>query len=1090
MKIIPRLPSAPRNDNGGAAIVIVLAFLVMITFVVVAFFTRATANRQVENSSAAGKKAALLARSAGDLVVADLVKEMALPANSTISGTIPWQTFTPKTNLSMIPTRVMNSSLTTDPNFLNLVKQSGVGSASTGGLIPLGAIPTSTPSQDGHMVGGVRWSAPKLTGNTNGTVDFSNSQVPNWILVTRSGIPAIQTAMDPTYKNPITSNSNYVIGRFAFNVYDEGGLLDVNVAGLPTSIISASGTDASLKGSQGVVDLGLIPGVTNADSFVKSWRNLATGQSSANYLAYLGIGDTNNQFYNVGPKYGFLKSGTTTAASDNRLLGRQDLIRLANNGTLGLTAAALPFLTTYSRSLNAPTYTPDPNRAMVSDPIKAKGQDNIINVGLLSSTARVTKVFTRADGTKSVIGEPPLKHRFPLSRLALLTPTAICTSTVNDPVGNPIYTFFGLTRTRPTDPWVYAHNTTGVKLILNMKQVQSQSREPDFFELLQTSINLGSLGKGWNTLNGDDNTYVQILQIGANLIDQADSDSYPTHIQFATGGNPAFFDIYGVENLPYFNRIIANVDRDQPISGTPPTGVLGVWLQAEIWNPHQQINLSGPGPKSFRYNATGSAYLSADYLVRSGSAAPYTYTQATITGTYTFPANMTGIQFNLPANRFSTPTLLDPSNITSSDPHDSTTDLQGRKLVGLYSANAVVPQIYWEVPSYYVGATGYIGATTGAAPTVNFQLQYQDANNNWITYSRIANCSMGVGGNGCASIGGNACGFVYTADPRSNRFGYFQACSDGTPDNAIGVGNTMRPDYTRGGWPGPGCWGQPSIAADNTIMGTALTTYPNFVCSWGGGFYGYFIDNKSTNSSYYKDSDGVLRPGNANRDYGTGADGEEMQIPAASNTSRPIILNRPFRSVAEMGYAFRDDPWRTLDFFSKYSADSALLDTFCIDEQSGSSLTAGVLNLNTRQQPVIKAVVNGVLKDAATTTSTLSNTDADTIAAVIASTTTASPMMNRSELATKISPALNYSSSTDKAIKARRESAIRALADAGDTRTWNLLIDVVAQSGRFPTTAAAPDKFLVEGECRYWLHVAIDRFTGQVIDQSLEVVNE
>ena len=30
--------------------------------------------------------------------------------------------------------------------------------------------------------------------------------------------------------------------------------------------------------------------------------------------------------------------------------------------------------------------------------------------------------------------------------------------------------------------------------------------------------------------------------------------------------------------------------------------------------------------------------------------------------------------------------------------------------------------------------------------------------------------------------------------------------------------------------------------------------------------------------------------------------------------SRPIILNRPFRSVADLGYAFRGTPWRNIDF--------------------------------------------------------------------------------------------------------------------------------------------------------------------------------
>jgi len=55
------------------------------------------------------------------------------------------------------------------------------------------------------------------------------------------------------------------------------------------------------------------------------------------------------------------------------------------------------------------------------------------------------------------------------------------------------------------------------------------------------------------------------------------------------------------------------------------------------------------------------------------------------------------------------------------------------------------------------------------------------------------------------------------------------------------------------------------------------------------------------------------------------------------------------------------------------------------------------------------------------------------------------------------------------------------------------MIDVMAQSGHYPptaTTAADLPNFIVEGEQRYWVHVAIDRFTGQVIDQQVEVVKE
>jgi len=52
------------------------------------------------------------------------------------------------------------------------------------------------------------------------------------------------------------------------------------------------------------------------------------------------------------------------------------------------------------------------------------------------------------------------------------------------------------------------------------------------------------------------------------------------------------------------------------------------------------------------------------------------------------------------------------------------------------------------------------------------------------------------------------------------------------------------------------------------------------------------------------------------------------------------------------------------------------------------------------------------------------------------------------------------------------------------------MIDLVAQAGRYPPNANSLDQFVVEGEKRYWLHVAIDRFTGKVIDEKIEPVSE
>ena len=84
---------------------------------------------------------------------------------------------------------------------------------------------------------------------------------------------------------------------------------------------------------------------------------------------------------------------------------------------------------------------------------------------------------------------------------------------------------------------------------------------------------------------------------------------------------------------------------------------------------------------------------------------------------------------------------------------------------------------------------------------------------------------------------------------------------------------------------------------------------------------------------------------------------------------RPIVLSRPFRSVGEMGYAFRDDPWRSLDFFSNKSGDSALLDLFCLGPGSSTSPTnatpsviAGTVNINSAPLPVLEALLSGAGK--------------------------------------------------------------------------------------------------------------------------------
>jgi hypothetical protein len=248
-----------------------------------------------------------------------------------------------------------------------------------------------------------------------------------------------------------------------------------------------------------------------------------------------------------------------------------------------------------------------------------------------------------------------------------------------------------------------------------------------------------------------------------------------------------------------------------------------------------------------------------------------------------------------------------------------------------------------------------------------------------------------------------------------------------------------------------------------------------------------------------------------------------------SEYNRPIILHRPFRSVAELGYVFSDTPWKNIDFFSPESGDGALLDTFCINEDyRPDAVAAGRVDLNGKQAPVFQALLSGAYRDEVPTSNFLSSTYTQNTALstkeiisisqalvirTTGTTTSTGPLENIADLVGRYTPgfsndngqpyagfstdigtaysASGLTNSLPNAIVQRfRESTMRAFSDAGQAGTWNLLIDVVAQSGHYPSSTTGLANFLVEGERRYWVHVSIDRSTGQVIDENIEPVNE
>ena len=132
-----------------------------------------------------------------------------------------------------------------------------------------------------------------------------------------------------------------------------------------------------------------------------------------------------------------------------------------------------------------------------------------------------------------------------------------------------------------------------------------------------------------------------------------------------------------------------------------------------------------------------------------------------------------------------------------------------------------------------------------------------------------------------------------------------------------------------------------------------------------------------------------------------------------------------------------------------------------------------------------------------------SGTIATQLAYYFSGTAAPHPLGSRADLVSAISAVtdailsgtgLNGSALTafpNMANKAFSEAPVRALSSVTNTRTWNLMIDVIAQTGNFVPNAADLNKnFVVQGERRYWLHIAIDRLTGQIIDEQLEPVYE
>ena len=1387
---------ASCRSRRGSALIIVLLFVILLTALIIAFLSRSMTALRVSSSSAGETKASILANSASDIILGDLRQEI-IAGSTQGNPTAPtWPVFNPKSNLTMIP--YQNGIPSPNTTIPNLIRRS-VSPSNTGGTAPYNtytstlytaaSIPparaatdatatgetaanyatvkvnSAAPSLNGRSVSAAKWNEPLLMSGTQ----LSSFIPPDWIIVTRAGAKSVGWSSGGTTGLNVATptNSNYAVGRFAYAVYNEGGLLDMNVAGYPSNLSPAL---ASNKSSLALADLTQI-GLTQAqiDNIV-GWRNYATAELSGtygnfnpftataagNWLTNFVLGNTNGYMQTTPAP-----SGVTTPPTDQAFVSRQQLIQLAQS--LGINNNSLQYMGTFSRGLEQPSFSPDPNRPKVINssipPVSTNvnaylGNNDAVNTdtSIASSSinpaflgARVKTAFTRFNGTTAIVGEPLVKYKFALSRLAMIAynatnaSAAATFSTAAD--SDPIFDRFGLKRTNTSSPWVYNH---GSNKILSLAQVATLRREPDFAELLKATIIAGSLAKGGPTLHNnqgneqyvlDTTTDLQVLQIMANLIDQQDTDSYPTCIQLnAATTLSASVIVSGVEDLPYIyrfhgftvvdklpspllskststvtfpaipagttvlgstpnsttypsgaqqtgnwtiaNNTSVNVSGCAPGSLTSPGDVTYMYIPA-VWNPHDSnttlnetpslrptkfrmyavtedpLGLTNPWEMALENQLTNNSVNistilpetdpnnSANYFwpTSGGASAPQMYPIPTGGQGGTSPVNTTLTFSDNGGSLFREPTLLwntNPTgiNLSGANVTDANT---GRTYFGMIVAQGPISTQFSVtstpgrpgVDGPYViqgptssGALWNLNYLPGAAGTsfgqLTFFLQYQDANNNWITYdakypdmhsqgpgTAVVNIADDPKGTYESPLSNPAVGpnnqipfNDVVMDPRSARFGVGITSQLGNVPGGANIAYTLEPlanstffDSSTAGMKKMGNslftvveTDRPRVDPGDSIFysNPCMTTDPgqNFQMRWFGGpeyrsgsatvtspidFNGLFSQNNPSIQStilsqngaalqhvYYEDADGVAR-----RATGAYADttlsgstigqplatantfnNNAVGTPTSQSQSRPMILNRPFRSVAEMSYAFSGTPWKNIDFFTPESGDSALLDTFCINDPPANNLVAGRVDLNTRNVGVIQALVAGSYVDEmnnlanppADALPPLTSAEAGKVATALVNITADSthawrgPLQNIAGLVGRyvsspgalsgtdyytytppspvsgqvtsatyagLSAALDntvYTNTSTPLIQRFREAAIRPLAATGQVRVWNLLLDVVAQTGHYPPTATSLDQFQVDGQRRLWIHVAIDRLTGQVLDKQVEVV--
>ncbi|KAB2641274.1 MAG: hypothetical protein DVB25_02390 [Verrucomicrobia bacterium] len=1167
-----------RRQPLGMSLVVVVSLISLLTVLAVSLLTLVTLSRQTRHLESESRKTELLAQAALHGVMADLRDEMEKGSSDTLvnkltDGTVSRQYDMTKNRSGM---RVTAALVDGAPEGGVLIKQSQPDKPfhTWKGAPKARASAVSTASGNEPLPAEL-WNLPRLL---EPGASFSAASAPTWIYVSRDGHnPQAYTAeLRPKEKSGV-ANPQYVIGRYAYNLYNVSGLLDINAAGHPADLPGAQ--RVGHKGSQVMADLACLPGMpAGAAAGPITWRHAWTAADAALTEDYLRLSEGGGW--------------RRLAANDNVFLSRQDLLDFAKKQPGSLPQEALPFLTHFSRDLNAPSYRPDPARPRIARNAASGGND------AYGADARVNPDLSAFDPKRQ---RQLLPRRFPLERLKwVVTPTTA--KGPDDP--DKALRYFGLSWQGTY--WKYVHCRSNGDLY-TLQEVPTD-READFFEILRATVLAGSLGrqfaaKGWDAIDQqlsmhqlggvDASVNLNIMELGASIIDQYDSDSNPTCIMLPGSSRPYY--AFGKEDVPYLCRTSAIPFRGKPLPAVnvyyddgklAPTQAFeaSMVLQPMLWRPHQTVkNYNGPTrfriyPQHVDLGGGSVFYMVSGWNVpgkggqpgqpNRGNAGDYTYwggPNYRITNPELFPKTLRGdeyIEIGLPKDSTA---FREPQSVHSAA-HGAIagyTISGNAKPIDVRPADlrwGGLPTSFSQVSGFLVGhaVTAEIESSPAASSgnrlgigyfrgdPIEMLLQYQGPDGTWRPYQRAEFTYKSNWGDHylCKDPDWKTecfCWSSYLIDPRTDRFGGLATVlASGVkitqwtslhpqmywPEGVSLAFGKLRTDGVRPGWTGPAFnigWNDAAHSAYNwydPLNPGAVAE--NNALAWG------------QNSTFaYKDPDNVMRPGmGALNEYNNRMFlGNPMSKRHAisdtgkltqneSEAGRPLILNRPFRSVAELAYAFRGTPWRDIDFLNPGSPDAGLLDVFCLYEdpdeakltaeelrQRPAPVDAGRVNLNAAGPEVIAALLSGTAREDG---NYISATEAASLAKILvnsirSTSATGGPLLSKAELVSRPSGnaaaggtasslittlSNGFKQAEDRSINDRRQALARALSDGTTVRSWTFTLDLVVQSGQLPPAASSLDAFNAAAERHFWIHFAIDRITGRLLDVQWETVKQ